>query len=131
MCKSCRKQFLSYSSSGFGIPVRAGYLMPLGSVCDLLGFAGPTYCRFEPRGLSPIDLPRASEKCAKALEVLHTLCTTFPQPAILRRCRANTFFSQHCSGKSLPGRDPSQGRRAEAEENSIHFVLFLSGRLNR
>src|SRR5437763_4479566 len=41
MCKTCGKQFLAYSSSGFGIPGRGGYLMPLGSVCDLLGFAGP------------------------------------------------------------------------------------------
>src|SRR5207247_9871471 len=83
-----------------------------------------TYRRLGPRGLSPIDLARASEKCAKVLAVLRMVCTTFPQPAIPPRLPTNTFFSQHCSGKSLPGRNLSQGRRAEAEENSIHFVFF-------
>src|SRR2546429_2649705 len=70
------------------------------------------------------------QTCALPI-LLHMLCTTFPQPAIPPRLPTNTFFSQHCSGKSLPGRNLSQGRRAQAEENSIHFVFFLSGRLNR
>src|SRR2546422_6251790 len=49
--------------------------------------------------------------------------TLFPYTTLFRS-PTNTFFSQHCSGKSLPGRNLSQGRRAEAEENSIHFVFF-------
>src|SRR5256884_4490149 len=63
----------------------------------LVRICRPTYRRLRPRGLSPIDLPRASEKCAKVLAVLHMLCTTFPQPAIPPRLPTNTFFSQHCS----------------------------------
>src|SRR5690242_8738544 len=93
------------SNSTLGVSSAAGFLtvpgaMPLVPRARPARICRPAYCRSLDRaGLSLIELRRASEKCAKVWEVLHTACTSFPQTQNCHNLSQTVHFCRDFSAK--------------------------------
>src|SRR5690242_7157290 len=96
--------FVFLQASGY-MPAPERFLSPVDPCAARSGRLGPRTATSRPRGLSPIGLLGASEKCAKTLGALHTRCTTFPQAQICDNRAQTRCFCGICRENPLERRN--------------------------